>query len=58
MTRWAKNTDNFKVSLSKSKNKDGSYSKICRIPKPILAILKATEYLEFKITKTGKIIVE
>ena len=58
MTRWAKNVNNFKVSLSKSKNKDGSYSKICRVPKPILDILKATEYLEFKITKSGKITVE
>ena len=58
MTRWAKDTDTFKVKLSNSKNKDGSYSKICRVPKPITEMLREEEFLEFKINKQGKITVE
>ena len=57
MTRWAKDATKFKVSLSESKNKDGSISKICRIPKPIITSLDNPNFLLFKIDK-NKVAIE
>ena len=45
MTRWRKNAKEFDVSL----NDDGSQSKICRIPKPILEILGNPNAIRFAI---------
>ena len=57
MTRWKKDAKEFDVSVSESKNKDGSQSFICRIPKPIVESLGNPSSLIFKINK-GKIVVE
>lgn len=51
MTRWAKDAKEFDVSLSKSKNRDGSESLICRIPKPIIESLDNPDSLLFKMGK-------
>ena len=57
MTRWAKDTDTYEVSLNKSTNRDGSESKICRIPKPIVDMFGDVKKIQFKIMKDGIIIV-
>ena len=57
MTRWAKDATTFKVSLSENKNKNGSISKICRIPKPITESLDNPDSLLFKIDK-NKVCIE
>ncbi len=51
MTRWAKNTKEFNVSLSKSTNADGSKSLICRVPKPIVDFLGDPDKLKFIIKR-------
>ncbi len=51
MTRWAKDAKEFDVSLSKNKNRDGSESLICRIPKPIIKSLASPNSLLFKMCK-------
>jgi len=57
MTRWAKDAKEFYVSLSKSKNRDGSESLICRIPKPIIDSLDNPDSLLFKMSK-NKVFIE
>ncbi len=51
MTRWKKDAKEFVVSLNKSKNRDGSESLICRIPKPIAESLNNPDSLLFKLGK-------
>ena len=57
MTRWKKDAKEFDVSLSRSKNRDGSESLICRIPKPIIESLDSPDSILFKLGK-NKISVE
>jgi hypothetical protein len=47
--RYAKDAKEFNASLSKSKNRDGSISMICRIPKPILVMLGEPSGIKFVI---------
>lgn len=55
--RHAKDAKEFNASLSKSKNRDGSISLICRVPKPITDRLGSPSSIKFVIS--GKrIIVE
>ena len=49
MTRWKKDAKEFDVRLNKSKNKDGSQSKICRVPKPITDRLNNPSSIKFVI---------
>ena len=49
MTRWKKDATEFVVSLSKSENKDGSESLICRVPKPVVNLLGEPSSLKFLI---------
>ena len=51
MTRWKKDAREFDVSLSRSMNKDGSRSLVCRVPKPIVESLGNPDSLLFKIGK-------
>ena len=51
MTRWKKDAKEFDVSLYKSKNKDGSQSLICRIPRPVIAKLGNPHSLLFTFEK-------
>lgn len=56
MTRWAKNATEFEVRLYISKNRDGSVSKICRVPTPIQSLLDNPMSIIFVIDgKTVKI---
>jgi hypothetical protein len=55
--RHAKDAKEFNASLSKSKNKDGSISLICRVPKPIVDRLGSPESIKFVISGK-KVIVE
>ena len=57
MTRWKKDTKEFDVSISKSKNRDGSYSLSCRIPEVLVISLGNPDSLLFKLGRT-KITVE
>ncbi len=57
LTRWKKNAKEFDVSISQSKNKDGSQSLICRIPKPVVESLGNPDSLVFKLGK-NKVSVE
>jgi len=52
MTRWKKNETEFPVSLSF----DGTNSKRCRIPKPIIEFLGDPEKLKFVIRGKGIIV--
>jgi len=52
MTRWKKDETEFPVSLSF----DGTNSKRCRIPKPIIDFLGDPESLKFNL-KNGKVII-
>ena len=56
MTRWKKDETEFDVSISPSKNKDGSQSLICRIPRPIVESLGSPDSLKFKIKKKGIVV--
>jgi len=49
LTRWKKDAKEFDVRLSKSKNKGGSQSKICRVPKPIIDRLHDPSSIKFVI---------
>lgn len=49
VTRWKKDQKEFSVSLSKSKNADGSQSLICRVPRPVVNFLGNPEGLKFTI---------
>ena len=49
MTRWKKDEKEFDVSLTKSENKDGSQSRICRVPKPITEFLNDPTSIRFVI---------
>lgn len=49
--RYAKDAKEFNASLSKSKNRDGSISLICRIPKPVIELLNNPDSLLFKLGK-------
>ena len=55
--RYAKDAKEFNASLSKSKNRDGSISLICRVPKPIVDRLGSPSNIKFVISGK-KIIVE
>jgi len=55
--RYAKDAKEFTASLSKSKNRDGSISLICRVPKSIIDRLGSPSSIKFVITGK-KIIVE
>ncbi len=57
MTRWAKDATEFEVSVNNSRNKDGSYSKTCRIPKPIVEMLRDPSSIKFKIKGRNIVIV-
>ena len=51
MTRWKNDTKEFNVSLASHKNKDGSYSRVCHIPKPVAESLGNPKMLSFKLEK-------
>ena len=51
MTRWKKDETEFEVRISTSKNKDGSESLSCRIPKAIVESLGNPDSLLFKLEK-------
>lgn len=53
--RYAENAKEFNVKLNKIKNKDGSQSIICRVPKKVIAKLGDPNSMKFKIR--GKTIV-
>lgn len=57
MTKYAKNAKEFEVSLSHSKNKDGSQSLICRVPKKVIEVLDNPTKIKFVI-KPKSIVVE
>lgn len=48
--RYAKDAMEFNASLSKSKNRDGSISLICRVPKPIVDRLGSPDSIKFVIS--------
>jgi hypothetical protein len=54
--RHAKDAKEFNTSLSKSMNKDGSISWICRVPKPIVEKMGSPTSIKFVVGK--KITVE
>ena len=49
MTRWKKDATEFLVSIRTLKNKDGSKSFDCAVPKPIMEKLDGPSKLEFRI---------
>ena len=49
MTRWKKDATKFLVSIRTLRNKDGSKSFDCAVPKPIMEKLNRPSKLEFKI---------
>lgn len=53
MTRWKKNEKEFDMSLSPSKNRDGSESLSCRIPRIIVESLGNHNSLRFKLGKNN-----
>lgn len=53
--KYAKDATEFNVKLSKSTNKDGSISYICRVPKRIINSLGDPNGLKFRIR--GKTVV-
>jgi hypothetical protein len=55
--RYSKDAKEFNVSLSKSKNADGSVSLICRVPKAIIKLLGEPTGLKFVITSNKKVAV-
>lgn len=56
MTAWRKGEKEFEVVITTSKNRDGSASYSCRIPKPIIEKLEKPSKIKF-ILKGKKIIV-
>ncbi len=53
MPKWKKDATKFRVRV----NDDGNGGNICRIPKPIMIHLEASNSLEFEIKKNGKVLV-
>ena len=53
MTRWKRGTTEFELKLSYSRNRDGSKSMACRIPKPVLKHLGNPTSLLFVIDEDG-----
>ena len=49
MTRWKKDATEFDVSIRTLKNKDGSESFDCAVPKPIIELLNYPKKLTFKL---------
>ena len=49
MTRWRKDATEFDVKLNTSRNRDGSESMVCRVPKPIVAALGGPDSIRFLI---------
>ncbi len=56
MTRYKKDAREFDVSLTKSRNRDGSESLICRVPRIIVETLGEPNSLKFLI-KSKNIVV-
>ena len=60
MTRWKKDAKEFDMALSSSKNKDGSESLSCRIPKILVESLVESlgnpNSLRFKLRKNNIIV--
>lgn len=52
MTKWKKDTTEFDMSVHVLKNKDGSKSYTCYVPKPIMDMLNYPNRIIFK--KKGK----
>lgn len=57
MTRWKKDTTEFDMKLSYSRNKDGSKTMACRVPRQIFEFLGEPSLLRFCIND-GKVSVE
>jgi len=52
MTRYKKDAKEFDVSLTKSKNRDGSESIICRIPRAVIESLGSPNSLLFRLGRS------
>ncbi len=49
MTRWKKDATTFDMKLCFSRNRDGSKTMACRIPKPVLECLGNPQSLRFEL---------
>ena len=47
MTRWKKDAKEFTVKLYTSKNRDAPPSLMCRVPRPLVAMLGDPKWLRF-----------
>lgn len=57
MTAWRKGEKEFEVSITETKNRDGSASYSCRLPKPIIEKLEKPSRIKFVLRgKNVKII--
>lgn len=58
MTRWKKDGTVFTVRLFKTRNRDGSESKMCTVPKPLVDRFGPCESLRFEVGHDGTVTVE
>lgn len=58
MPRWKKTATEFKVNLFKSRNHDGSESKMCTVPKPLVDLFGPCGSLRFKVADDGTVTVQ
>lgn len=49
MTKWNKSATKYEVTVNTLTNRNGGFTRVCVVPKPIFDYLKEPSRLEFKI---------
>lgn len=58
MTKWAKDETKFPVKVFTLNNRDGSKTRMCTIPSPLVKRFGECDRVQFEITGSGDVIME